>query len=73
MPVKNTLLHRQERETYPESLIQGEGVTEDISKHATPEPKTLDTMTFKLMLNIRQRLEQIARDEGRAEHSPFRF
>jgi hypothetical protein len=58
---------------YPERLIQGEGVvTDEIGKQATPEPKKSDTMTFKLVPNISKRLERMARDGGRAEHSPFR-
>jgi len=61
----------KERETYRQQLIQGEGVTEDISRHATLELNKVDTMTFKLLPNINKRLEQIACDEGRAGHSPF--
>jgi len=52
----------KERERYREQLIQGEGVTEDSSKHAALEPKKSDTTNSELMPNINKRLEQIARD-----------
>ena len=63
----------KEREQYPEQLIQGDGVTEDISKHAEPEPKKADTTNPELMPGAGKRLKQIARDEGRAGHSSFLF
>jgi len=45
----------EEREQYPEQLIQGDGVTEDISKHAAPEPKKADTTNSELMPGMGKR------------------
>jgi len=61
----------KEREHYPEQLIQGDAVSEDISKHAALEPRKADTTKFELTRNIRKRLEQIARDEGPSADRPF--
>lgn len=61
----------KEREQYPQQLIQGDDVTEDISKHATLEPKKADTTNSELMPGVGKRLKQIARDEGPSGGSPF--
>ena len=63
----------KEREQYPEQLIQGEGVTEDINKHAMLEPRKADTTNSELMPGVGKRLKQIARDEGSSGDSPFLF
>ena len=63
----------EEREQYPEQLIQGDGVTEDISRHAKLEPKKAGTARSELMPGVGKRLKQIARNEGRTGHGPFRF
>ncbi len=63
----------KEREHYPEQLTQGDDVSEDISKHAEPEPKKADTTNSELMPGVGKRLKQISRDEGPTGHSPFRF
>ena len=63
----------KEREHYPEQLIHGDGVTDDISKHSTLEPKKVDTTKSELLPGVGKRLEQIARDEGPSGDSPFLF
>ena len=63
----------KERKQYAEQLIQGDGVTEDISKHATLEPKKADTTNSELMPGVEKRLKQIARDGELSGDSPFLF
>ena len=61
----------KETERYPEQLMQSDGVTEDVSKHATLDPKKVDTTNSELMPGVGKRLKQIAREEGPSGDSSF--